>query len=106
MQTRWNDGVTIAVRSPVSLIVTAFAPVSDVNKTLTPELVKTDEPTRLLLIDIAQGKQRMAQSILAQVTQQVGSVQDVPDCDSAEVLKNAFDALQALRAAVGFGVSR
>ena len=99
MQTRWNDGVDKAVRSPVSLIVTAFAPVSDVNKTLTPELVKTDEPTRLLLIDIAQGKQRMAQSILAQVTQQVGNVQDVPDCDSAETLKNAFAALQALRAA-------
>ena len=102
MQTRWHDdgnGADKAVRSPVSLIVTAFAPVSDVNQTLTPELVKTDESTRLLLIDIAQGKQRMAQSILAQVTQQVGSAQDVPDCDSAETLKNAFDALQALRAA-------
>ncbi len=98
MQTKWNDaGADKAVRSPVSLIVTAFAPVNDVNQTLTPELVKTEETTRLLLIDIAQGKQRMAQSILAQVTQQVGQASDVPDCDDADALKNAFNALQALR---------
>lgn len=100
MQTRWHDadaGVDKAVRSPVSLIVTAFAPVYDVNATLTPELVKSVETTRLLLIDIAQGKQRMAQSIVAQITGQVGARSDVPDCDDAAVLKQAFLAVQALR---------
>ncbi len=99
MKTTWQDnGASKTVKSPVSLIVTAFAPVSDVNATLTPELQKTAETSRLLLIDMAQGKQRMAQSILAQVSGQVGSVDDVPDLDDAVVLKNAFAALQELRA--------
>ncbi len=100
MKTTWSDaGVSKTVKSPVSLIVTAFAPVSDVNATLTPELHKTSETSRLLLIDIAAGKQRMAQSILAQVSGQVGAAHDVPDLDDAQMLKNAFAALQALRAA-------
>ena len=99
MKTSWQDsGTDKTVQSPVSLIVSTFAPVTDVNATLTPELQKSQETTRLLLIDIAQGKQRMAQSILAQVTNQVGAVNDVPDLDDAQVLKNAFDALQELRA--------
>ena len=90
MQTKWDDK---AVRSPVSLIVTAFAPVMDVNKTLTPELVKEDG-TVLVLIDLGQGKQRMGLSILAQVTQQVGDA--TPDLDDVLTLKNAFNAVQAL----------
>ena len=99
MKTAWQDTNGVKnVKSPVSLIVTAFAPVTDVNANLTPELQKSAETTRLLLIDIAQGKQRMAQSILAQVTGQVGDNADVPDLDDAQVLKNAFAALQALRA--------
>lgn len=99
MKTTWNDDNTSkTVQSPVSLIVTAFAPVSDVRQTLTPELMKIDEPTRLLLIDIGEGKQRMAQSILAQVSGQVGARDDVPDLDNPDTLKNAFSALQALRA--------
>ena len=97
MQTKWNDGdVSKAIRSPVSLVVTSFAPVTDVRKTLTPELKTDAGATMLLLIDLAQGKQRMAQSILAQVTQQVGDA--VPDLDDAATLKNAFTAVQALNA--------
>ena len=100
MKTTWSDaGASKTVKSPVSLIVTAFATVTDVNATLTPQLQKSDETTRLLLIDIAAGKQRMAQSILAQVSGQVGAANDVPDLDDAQMLKNAFAALQALRAA-------
>ena len=95
MQTKWNDaGQNHAVRSPVSLIVTSFAAVADVNKTLTPELRKDAGSTVLLLIDLAKGQQRLALSILAQVTQQVGEA--VPDLDDAEMLRNAFNAIQEL----------
>lgn len=95
MQTKWvDDGANKIVRSPVSLIVTSFAPVSDVRKTLTPELSQDVGATVLLLIDLAKGQQRMGLSILAQVTQQVGDF--APDLDDAIMLKNAFDALQVL----------
>lgn len=90
MQTKW-DGQS--VRSPVSLIVTSFAAVTDVNKTLTPELAK-ESGTMLVLIDLAKGQQRLALSILAQVTQQVG--ESVPDLDDADMLRNAFNAIQEL----------
>ena len=45
--------------APVSLIVTAFAPVSDVRKHLTPQLQAVEEPSYLLLFDLGQGRNRM-----------------------------------------------
>ena len=97
MQTKWNDSEgDKAVRSPVSLIVTSFAPVTDVRKTLTPELNKEAGSTMLVLIDLAKGKTRMGLSILAQVTRQIGD--SVPDLDDAGMLKNAFAAVQELNA--------
>ena len=97
MQTKWNDDDNSkVVRSPVSLIVTSFAPVTDVRKTLTPELSKDAGATMLVLIDLAKGKTRMGLSILAQVTRQVGDA--VPDLDDADMLKNAFAAVQSLNA--------
>ena len=88
-----------SVHSPVSLIVTAFATVVDVKKTLTP-LLRTnyanEGDTVLLLVDIARGKQRLGGSIFAQVHSAMGT--DVPDCDSADDLKLFFAGVQLLNA--------
>ncbi len=90
MRTRWDDK---QVTAPLSLIISAFAPVSDVRKTLTPEL-KPDSETMLLFFDLAKGKQRLGASALAQVYQQLGDA--VPDVDDPELLKLFFDLIQTL----------
>ncbi|KAG9316775.1 PurM, N-terminal-like protein [Chiua virens] len=69
MSMRWKQGdEQREVSAPLSLIVTAFAPVDDISKTWTPQL-RTDigEPTVLLFFDLAGGKKRMGGSAVAQV---------------------------------------
>jgi phosphoribosylformylglycinamidine synthase len=95
MRTTWKDEAgDKAVISPVSLIVSAFAPVSDVRATLTPQLRTDLGDTALILIDLGRGKNRMAASALAQVMQQLGD--HVPDADSADDLRHFFEAIQQL----------
>jgi phosphoribosylformylglycinamidine synthase len=95
MRTTWNDdGEAKAVVSPVSLIVSAFAPVHDVRKTLTPQLRLDAGETSLILIDLGRGKNRLGASALAQVTQQLGN--DTPDLDNPQDLKAFFGAIQQL----------
>jgi phosphoribosylformylglycinamidine synthase len=97
MRTTWNDeGEAKSVISPVSLIVSSFAPVPDVRRTLTPQLRTDLGETALILIDLGRGKNRMGASALAQVTQQLGDA--VPDVDSPEDLKAFFAAIQRLNA--------
>ena len=68
MKTAWAEaGRPREVTSPVSLIVSAFAPVTDARKTLTPQLGALHEPTMLVLIDLGGGRNRMGGSALAQV---------------------------------------
>jgi len=90
MRTAWDDK---SVTSPVSLIITGFAPVQDVRRTLTPQLDLTDE-TSLILIDLGQGKTRLGGSALAQVYNQIGN--ETPDADPA-VLKQFFSSLAGLK---------
>ncbi|MBQ5938531.1 MULTISPECIES: phosphoribosylformylglycinamidine synthase [unclassified Massilia] len=95
MRTTWNDeGQNKAVISPVSLIVSSFAPVTDVRRSLTPQLRTDLGETALVLIDLGRGKNRLGASVLAQVTQQLGD--SVPDVDSPEDLKAFFQAIQQL----------
>ena len=94
MRTQWKEGNrSKEVVAPLSLIITAFAPVRDVRRHLTPELKKEND-TVLLLIDLGRGRNRLAGSILAQVLQQYGD--ETPDADSTEDLRQFFDAIQAL----------
>ena len=94
MKSTWKDGdENKSVTSPLSLIVTAFAPCMDARLTLTPQL-STELDTTVLLIDLGQGKNRMGGSALAQVYKQVGDV--APDVDSAAMLKAFFELIQAL----------
>lgn len=93
MRTTWTDGdEDKAVTSPMSLIITAFSPVLDVRKTLTPQLRTDVGETQLLLLDLGAGAMRMGGSILAQVNQQMGDT--APDLDNPALLKNFFDAMQ------------
>ena len=95
MRTQWDEGGEAkAVTAPVSLIVSAFAPVGDARQTLTPELAR-DEATSLLLIDLGRGHNRLGGSVLAQTYGQLGSA--VPDV-SAEDVSRLFSAINALKA--------
>ncbi|MDH4584774.1 phosphoribosylformylglycinamidine synthase [Pseudomonas sp. BN415] len=97
MKTRWQDeGADKSVTSPLSLIVTGFAPVTDVRKTLTPQLRLDKGETDLILVDLGRGQNRMGGSILAQVYSKIG--QQVPDVDDAEDLKAFFAVIQGLNA--------
>lgn len=95
MKTRWEDaGEEKTVTSPLSLIVTGFAPVADIRKTLTPQLRMDKGDTDLILIDLGRGQNRMGASILAQV---YGKIADkAPDVDDAEDLKAFFAVIQGL----------
>ncbi len=94
MRTVWQDSQGASHRqvAPLSLIVSAFAPVKDVRKTLTPDL-KPGAST-LLLIDLGQGRNRLGASALAQVFNQVGD--SAPDATDPALLKAFFEAMQAL----------
>jgi len=97
MQTRWQEeGADKSVTSPMSLIVSGFAPVTDIRKTLTPQLRLDKGETDLILIDLGRGKNRMGASILAQVHSQLGRA--APDVDDAEDLKAFFAVIQGLNA--------
>jgi phosphoribosylformylglycinamidine synthase len=97
MRTQWVEhGEQKQVTAPVSLIISAFAPVPDVRSALTPQLRTDVQDTVLVLIDLGAGRQRMGGSMLAQVTNQFGS--EVPDVDDPAALKAFFAAIQALNA--------
>ncbi|MEB2400750.1 MAG: phosphoribosylformylglycinamidine synthase [Alcaligenaceae bacterium] len=95
MRTSWDhDGEARQVIAPVSLIVTAFAPVTDVRATLTPQLRTDAGDTALILIDLGFGRHRLGASVLAQAFNQVG--QAVPDIDDADALKAFFSVIRRL----------
>ena len=95
MRSTWEDKQgPKSVTSPISLIVSAFSPVSDVRRVLTPQLRTDLGDTALILIDLGRGKSRLGASAMTQVIQQVGN--STPDVDDAEDLKGFFNAIQQL----------
>ena len=95
MRTTWEEnGEQKAVTAPLSLVISAFARVEDVRKTVTPQLRTDKGATRLLLLDLGEGKNRLGATALAQVYKQLG---DKPaDVVNVETLKNFFNAMQTL----------
>jgi phosphoribosylformylglycinamidine synthase len=94
MRTVWSsDGEEKSVTSPLSLIVTAFAPVEDLRLALTPELARQDD-TELLLIDLGLGRNRLGASALAQVHGALG--EESPNVDDPSQLRGFFDTIQSL----------
>ena len=95
MKTAWKDSAgEHSVIAPVSLIISAFAPVQDARATLTPELDLT-QPTRLLLLDLGAGKNRLGGSCWAQVHAKSGG--EPADLDSPNLLVQLFAALRELK---------
>jgi phosphoribosylformylglycinamidine synthase len=98
MRTVWREnGEERSVTAPLSLIVSAFAPVTDVRRALTPELSREDGPTELLLIDLGRGKNRLGGSAVLQVHGSVGEAP--PDLDDPVLLSSFFSAIQELNGA-------
>ena len=94
MKTVWQDGEEKkSVVSPLSLIISAFAPVEDVRKTVTPEL-KNIEDSVLLLVDLGNGKARMGGSAFGQVYNNMTG--DAPDLDDTGRLKAFYNVIQQL----------
>jgi phosphoribosylformylglycinamidine synthase len=97
MRTRWtDDGIDKAVTAPMSLIVSAFSPVTDVRLTVTPQLQPVADAV-LVLLDLGRGANRLGGSALAQSCGQIGA--GVPDIDSAVDLKAFFSLVQEMLAA-------
>lgn len=93
MKTVWQDeGEQKSVVSPLSLIITAFAPVKDVRKTITPELQNVPD-SALLLVDLGNGQARMGGSALGQVYNQMAG--QAPDIEAGR-LKAFYNAIQQL----------
>ncbi|MFT3927940.1 MAG: phosphoribosylformylglycinamidine synthase [Myxococcales bacterium] len=92
MRTVWQaDGVSKSVTAPLSLIVTGFAPVSDVRGVLTPEL-HPERDQVLVFVDLAAGKQRLGGSALCQVHSVLGEA--APDVDEPARLRSFFEVMQ------------
>ena len=94
MKTKWQEssGEQKSVTSPVSLVVTAFSPVQDIRRTLTPQL-RLGMESDLILIDLSQGKNRLGGSAFAQVYHELGD--HTPDIESSQ-LQNFFAAIHEL----------
>ena len=93
MKTAWMErGVKKEVTAPLSLIISAFAPVDDARATLTPQLRGDCGDTVLLLLDLGEGRCRLGGSALAQVYGQLGNA--APDLDHAATLVKLFQCIQ------------
>jgi phosphoribosylformylglycinamidine synthase len=100
MRTTWRDAKEEedkAVTAPLSLVVSAFARVTDARRTLTPQLNTKEGQTDLVLIDLGLARNRLGGSALAQVYSQLGN--EAPDLDDPQLLKSFFAAIQSLNAA-------
>ncbi|GAB4345048.1 MAG: phosphoribosylformylglycinamidine synthase [Gammaproteobacteria bacterium] len=96
MKTVWEEeGREKSVTAPLSLIVSAFAPVTDIRRTLTPQLRTDCGDTDLICIDLGRGANRLGGSALAQVYGQLGH--HAPDLDHVQAFKAFFQAIQELR---------
>ncbi|MDH5693703.1 MAG: phosphoribosylformylglycinamidine synthase [Gammaproteobacteria bacterium] len=95
MKTVWQDGAEKKqVTSPISLIISAFSPVTDVRLTLTPQLRRDCGDSDLILIDLGKGKNRLGGSALTQVYSQMGH--HPADVDDPATLKSFFETMQLL----------
>ena len=95
MRANWSDEqANKSVVSPMSLVITAFAPVQDVTKTLTPELLTSSAlgETAFYRLDLSKGQFRLGGSILAQTLSQLGDT--CPDLDNPQDLINFFNFIQ------------
>ncbi|WP_165699896.1 phosphoribosylformylglycinamidine synthase [Chimaeribacter arupi] len=95
MKTRWQAGTEQReMTSPLSLVITAFARVEDVRRTVTPQLRTDKGDSALLLVDLGNGRNALGATALAQVYRQLGD--QTADVHDAQQLAGFFNAMQAL----------
>ena len=93
MKTKWQeDKSDYVVKSPLSGVITAMAPVEDVRVAVTPEL-DTDIQSKILHVKL-NDKKRLAGSIFSQVTE--SQFQETPDIDDMQLLNIMFNTVQGL----------
>ena len=80
------------VVSPLSLVISAFAPVQDVRLAVTPQLETENSDTKLMLIDLGSQKERMGGSIYMQTHSEIGDLS--PDLDDPKMLVTFFEEIQ------------
>lgn len=88
-----QDGTTETIKAPGTLVMSAYAPVPDIRKKVTPD-IKAPGKSKLLFIDLANGNQRLGGSALAQVFEGLGNA--CPDVDDPDLIKAGFEAVQEL----------
>ncbi len=88
-----RNGDSETVKSPGTLVISAYVTCPDITKVVTPDIKRPGE-SKLILIDLAMGKNRLGGSALAQCYGQVGD--ESPDMDDPGLLRNCFNALQEL----------
>lgn len=87
------SGDTEIVKSPGTLVISAYAACPDINKVVTPD-IKYPGKSKILYIDLGKGKYRTGGSALAQVYKQIGD--ESPDLDDTDLFKHSFRAVQEL----------
>jgi len=87
------DGTHETVKSPGTLVISAYVTCPDITKTITPD-IKMPGKSKLLFIDLGNGQNRLGGSALAQVFGQVGDRS--PDLDDPQLLSRTFNAVQQL----------
>lgn len=100
MKMKWTDEASKEakeVTAPMSLVISAFAPVGDIKKTWTPALQRVEDvgETVLMFVDLSFGRKTLGGSALAQVFNQVGD--ECPDIREVDIFKDFFDATQTMQ---------
>jgi phosphoribosylformylglycinamidine synthase len=93
MNTKWNNGEDKQVMSPVTLLISAFANVENINKSITPYFDNSNQHY-FYYIDLAAGSKRLGASSLAQVYSELGN--DVPDVIDVSIIKKFWESMQDL----------
>ncbi|MCK5138546.1 MAG: phosphoribosylformylglycinamidine synthase subunit PurQ, partial [Thermodesulfovibrionia bacterium] len=88
-----KEGTTETVKSPGTLVISAYVTCPDITKIISPD-IKKPGTSKLLSIDLGQGKNRLGGTALAHVFNQLGN--ESPDVDDPELLKRAFNTVQVL----------
>ncbi len=87
------DNTSETVKSPGTLVISAYVTCPDITKTVTPDL-KAPGKSKIIFIDLGNGQNRLGGSALAQVFGQVGDTS--PDLDDPQLLTRTFNAVQQL----------
>jgi phosphoribosylformylglycinamidine synthase len=81
------------VKAPGEIVVSAYVTVPDIRKVVTPD-IKMPGKSKMIFVDISNGKNRLGGSAFAQALGQTGDT--APDVEDAGMLVSAFKAVQEM----------